>query len=649
MYCLKCGKELDDNAKFCSQCGTLIEEESFSAPPKKIKEKKKTVPKRTVGIGASAVFFISFIIIVFFVKKIPENHAKKFQEYISNQEYEKAWTCLDFADEDTDCFRDDYNKTLHDDFPEFASKYLQDAEYFFDKKNKILSIETQGMKYQLPCQKIDNEWYLMADDFLFTYKVRYLSLAQANGEKKLLGKFIDSNYLGDGIQEYTLLNYRVPVITLGYDVIIGDEEKMIYISISVDADGNLQKIEGISSHSTGNLVGNYGQLEKNILTINRYEISESYAKTIAKKGEKFYTDVARSCLSDRSYEEFCSNYATDYIDTPTLRHSYNLISQLSDEDLELLERGSSISDVTKYRYETEYYIGNVYTLTVQEISNGELVEEMGMKMELIPGEDHFILKAFPEDIREVTDEEFSYYVGTEYEKIQEDTTSEEKPDEKKVDDEEINEEKSNTYIIPGSDSRYLTDEDVAGLNANQLRLARNEIFARHGRKFKDATIQQYFEKQSWYQGTIEPEDFQMDKMLNKIEKSNIKLIEKYEDKLKGVVTRTVPLYAGVFQDLDLYSGEPDLVEYPYGITVLSYTDTSFDFQIWEDPLNGKEYIVLFAGTATFTGDGSIAVYKDDNYTLTFSFPLPYQIDVTGYKPMEGGTYLCSTVPGYEAS
>lgn len=170
----------------------------------------------------------------------------------------------------------------HDDFPEFASKYLQDAEYFFDKKNKILSIETQGMKYQLPCQKIDNEWYLMADDFLFTYKVRYLSLAQANGEKKLLGKFIDSNYLGDGIQEYTLLNYRMPVITLGYDVIIGDEEKMIYISISVDPDGNLRKIEGISGHSTENLVGNYGQLEKNILTINRYEISESYAKTIAK-------------------------------------------------------------------------------------------------------------------------------------------------------------------------------------------------------------------------------------------------------------------------------------------------------------------------------------------------------------------------------
>lgn len=111
----------------------------------------------------------------------------------------------------------------------------------------------------------------------------------------------------------------------------------------------------------------------------------------------------------------------------------------------------------------------------------------------------------------------------------------------------------------------------------------------------------------------------------------------------------MPLYAGEFQDIELYSGEPDLVEYPYGITVLSYTDTSFDFQIWEDPLNGKEYIVLFAGTATFTGDGSIAVYKDDNYTLTFSFPLPYQIDVTGYKPMEGGMYLCSTVPGYEAS
>lgn len=110
----------------------------------------------------------------------------------------------------------------------------------------------------------------------------------------------------------------------------------------------------------------------------------------------------------------------------------------------------------------------------------------------------------------------------------------------------------------------------------------------------------------------------------------------------------MPLYAGVFQDLDLYSGEPDLRDHPYGITVLSFTDTSFDFQIWEEPLYGGN-IIIFAGTATFTGDGSIAVYKDDNYTLTFSFPLPYQIDVTGYKPMEGGMYLCNSVPGYEAS
>lgn len=48
------------------------------------------------------------------------------------------------------------------------------------------------------------------------------------------------------------------------------------------------------------------------------------------------------------------------------------------------------------------------------------------------------------------------------------------------------------YILPDSDSRYLTDSDVRGLSANELMLARNEIYARHGRKFKDSELQNYF-------------------------------------------------------------------------------------------------------------------------------------------------------------
>lgn len=97
---------------------------------------------------------------------------------------------------------------------------------------------------------------------------------------------------------------------------------------------------------------------------------------------------------------------------------------------------------------------------------------------------------------------------------------------------EIAEEESEAtekYILSDSDSRYLTDSDVRNLTAHELMLARNEIYARHGRKFKDSEIQAYFNSQSWYKGTVEPDDFSTD-VFNKYEKENLEFIQEYENR-----------------------------------------------------------------------------------------------------------------------
>lgn len=86
------------------------------------------------------------------------------------------------------------------------------------------------------------------------------------------------------------------------------------------------------------------------------------------------------------------------------------------------------------------------------------------------------------------------------------------------------------YILKDSDKVVLTENDLSGLNANQLRLARNEIYARHGRKFKDEELQSYFDKCTWYHGTIEPDDFN-DESLNAVEKQNKDIITNYETKM----------------------------------------------------------------------------------------------------------------------
>lgn len=88
------------------------------------------------------------------------------------------------------------------------------------------------------------------------------------------------------------------------------------------------------------------------------------------------------------------------------------------------------------------------------------------------------------------------------------------------------------YIFIDSDSRYLTIADLEKLTAEQLRIARNEIYARRGRKFADSELQRYFNGFSWYNGTIEPEDFNGDNMFNKYEYTNVKFIKQYEDKLR---------------------------------------------------------------------------------------------------------------------
>ena len=83
------------------------------------------------------------------------------------------------------------------------------------------------------------------------------------------------------------------------------------------------------------------------------------------------------------------------------------------------------------------------------------------------------------------------------------------------------------YILPESSTRPLTEADVAGLSASDLRIARNEIYARHGRKFKSQDLQDYFNSKGWYKGTIEPDNFK-EEYLSALEKENIKLIEKHE-------------------------------------------------------------------------------------------------------------------------
>jgi len=97
-------------------------------------------------------------------------------------------------------------------------------------------------------------------------------------------------------------------------------------------------------------------------------------------------------------------------------------------------------------------------------------------------------------------------------------------------------EKNNVKLIQAVEARRheelstkdMSERDVAGLFPEIARRLRNEIFARHGRTFKDPHLQSYFASQDWYR----PNPRFDPAMLSAIEKANVKTIQNYEVRAK---------------------------------------------------------------------------------------------------------------------
>lgn len=88
---------------------------------------------------------------------------------------------------------------------------------------------------------------------------------------------------------------------------------------------------------------------------------------------------------------------------------------------------------------------------------------------------------------------------------------------------------SNIYDLNGlytiASEQVLVDGILSKFNKNELKIMRNEIFARHGYRFKSDEMSQYFESQVWYVPTFDD----INDKLTELEKLNIKLIQRYEN------------------------------------------------------------------------------------------------------------------------
>lgn len=85
------------------------------------------------------------------------------------------------------------------------------------------------------------------------------------------------------------------------------------------------------------------------------------------------------------------------------------------------------------------------------------------------------------------------------------------------------EENEYDMILPESDRRFYAEEELEDMPAQVMLYARNEIYARHGRIFRNQELREYFELQSWYYGKIKPEDFS-NEILNEYELENARML-----------------------------------------------------------------------------------------------------------------------------
>lgn len=84
-----------------------------------------------------------------------------------------------------------------------------------------------------------------------------------------------------------------------------------------------------------------------------------------------------------------------------------------------------------------------------------------------------------------------------------------------------------SYVLPESSTRTYSRSELSGLSDYELFIARNEIYARHGRKFQSDDLQKYFDSKSWYKGTIEASAFD-ESVLSDTEVANTTLIREIE-------------------------------------------------------------------------------------------------------------------------
>ena len=176
------------------------------------------------------------------------------------------------------------------------------------------------------------------------------------------------------------------------------------------------------------------------------------------------------------------------------------------------------------------------------------------------------------------------------------------------------------YIFPYANERLIARGEDESLDAATLRLAINEIYARHGRQYDTQDLNAFFSSKSWYRPQYSKSEFDKieSQVLNSYERENIKILTGYRDSLLGKVGDIRGVYEvkwGEGGAQMTISGQPDA--YVVNINANYVVDASKGnvYAVDFDGITVKEGGSLYRATGE-DGWVSFVVNTDGSITVT---------------------------------
>lgn len=157
---------------------------------------------------------------------------------------------------------------------------------------------------------------------------------------------------------------------------------------------------------------------------------------------------------------------------------------------------------------------------------------------------------------------------------------------------------ANEFLLPDIAVRFYPDEELLALSEEELRLARNEIYARHGRIFQTEELNGYFSSKTWYEPryTAEQMNAMGDAFLNEYERANRDRIIQAESAKKGERSlRVVNCQESITLRWEPDTEAEEICQIPLGATVMyKGMGEGMFYQIEYEGLSGYALSTYFA-------------------------------------------------------